>query len=171
MRLPYFQFATAPLGHNLRASILPERQGAWDTKEILSSFRLDQAGRLIFGSVGALRNSGTAVHEAWARRAMRKIFPQLGPVAFEAGWYGWIGMTADSAPRFHRLAPNMVSFSGYNGRGIAPGTAFGRLLAQVILGQVGEDDLPLAATPLRPTSLRGLKSAYYEIGAQAAHLL
>ena len=167
--LPYFQFATAPLGHNLRASILPERQGAWDTQEILSSFRLDQAGRLIFGSVGALRGSGMAIHQAWARRAMRRIFPQLGPVRFEAGWYGWIGMTADSAPRFHRLAPNMLSFSGYNGRGIAPGTVFGRLLAQHILGRIGEADLPLPVTVPEPAKLRVLKSAWYEMGAQLAH--
>ena len=53
--LPYFQFATQPLGHNIRQSILPERQGVWDTKEILSSYRFDRAGRLVFGSVGALR--------------------------------------------------------------------------------------------------------------------
>ncbi len=55
VHLPYFNMATPPLGDNLRRSILPERQGVWDTKEILSSFRFDQAGRLVFGSVGALR--------------------------------------------------------------------------------------------------------------------
>ncbi len=168
--LPYFQFATAPLSHNLRASILPERQGAWDTKEILSSFRFDQAGRLIFGSVGALRGGGEGVHRAWALRAIRRLFPQLGPVTFEAGWYGRIGMTADSAPRFHRLAPNVVSFSGYNGRGIAPGTAFGQLLAQHILGRMPVESLPLRALPLVPERFRTLKGAYYEIGAQLAHL-
>ncbi len=168
--LPYFQFATAPLSHNLRATILPERQGVWDTKEILSSFRLDRQGRLIFGSVGALRGSGTAIHQAWAKRSIRRIFPQLGPVAFEAGWYGRIGMTEDSAPRLHRMAQRLIGFSGYNGRGIAPGTAFGRLLARHILGDVSADELPLAATPLKPTPFRSLKGAYYEVGAQVAHL-
>ncbi|MFG3594726.1 FAD-dependent oxidoreductase [Bradyrhizobium sp. RDI18] len=29
---------------HLRASILPERQGVWDTREVLSSFRLDRSG-------------------------------------------------------------------------------------------------------------------------------
>lgn len=168
--LPYFQFATVPLGHNLRASILPERQGAWDTKEILSSFRLDREGRLIFGSVGALRGGGAAVHRAWAQRAMRRIFPQLGPMPFESGWYGRIGMTSDSAPRFHQLARNVVSFSGYNGRGIAPGTAFGRLLAQHVLGQVPVEDLPLRPTAPEPARFRALKGAFYEVGAQVAHL-
>ena len=168
--LPYFQVATSPLGHNLRQTILPGRQGAWDTKEILSSFRLDRAGRLIFGSIGALRGSGTGVHRAWALRAMRRIFPQLGPVDLEAGWYGRIGMTRDAVPRFHQSAPGIIGFSGYNGRGIAPGTAFGRLLAQIILGELSVDDLPLPATSVDPVRFRALKGAFYEIGAQVAHL-
>lgn len=57
IHLPYFNFATEPLSDNLRASILPERQGAWDTKQVLSSFRFDRAGRLVFGSVGALEEA------------------------------------------------------------------------------------------------------------------
>ncbi|HEX4766928.1 MAG TPA: FAD-binding oxidoreductase [Lichenihabitans sp.] len=168
--LPYFQFATAPLGHNLRATILPGREGAWDTKEILSSFRLDAAGRLLFGSVGALRGTGEAVHRAWARRAVRRIFPQLGDVTFDTGWFGRIGMTSDSTPRFHELAPNIIGFSGYNGRGIAPGTIFGRALARRILGQGSAEEMPLPATAPRAVSFRAVKGAYYEFGAQAAHL-
>lgn len=169
--LPYFQFATEPLGHNLRRTILPGRQGAWDTREVLSSFRIDHAGRLVFGSVGALRGTGRAVHEAWARRAIRRLFPDLGRVTFESAWYGRIGMTDDAVPRLHRLAEDVVSLSGYNGRGIAPGTAFGRVLADHLLGRTGADDLPLPWSEPKPAAWRGLKAAYYELGAQAAHLL
>ena len=168
--LPYFQVATRPLGHNLRATILPGREGAWDTKEVLSSFRLDAAGRLLFGSVGALRGTGEPVHRAWARRAIRRLFPQLGEVAFETAWYGRIGMTSDNVPRFHELAPKVIGFSGYNGRGIAPGTIFGRILARHILGQGDRTDLPLPVTAPETVRFRSLKGAYYEYGAQAAHL-
>jgi glycine/D-amino acid oxidase-like deaminating enzyme len=73
VHLPYFNFATEPLPHEIRRTILPERQGAWDTKRILSSFRFDRSGRLVFGSVGALRGSGTTVHRAWAKRAFLRI--------------------------------------------------------------------------------------------------
>ena len=170
VRLPYFNFATPPLGDNLRGSILPERQGAWDTREVLSSFRFDRAGRLVFGSVGALRGPGAAIHRDWGRRALGKLFPQLKGVDFEHGWYGQIGMTATSLPRFHRLDRNVVSFSGYNGRGIAPGTVLGRCLADLILGRIGDDDLPLPLTPPAPDRARRLKEAYYEVGAQLAHL-
>jgi L-pipecolate oxidase len=96
-----------------------------------------------------------------------KLFPQLKDVAFETEWYGNIGMTVDHLPRFHRLGRNVVSFSGYNGRGIAPGTVFGRCLAQLTLGKVGEDDLPLPVsdarslpqpTPVSPEICRHLRS-------------
>ena len=100
----------------------------------------------MFGSVGALRGTGLAVHRAWAKRALRKVFPRLGDVEFEHQWYGMIGMTADNLPRFHRLADNVVTFCGYNGRGIGPGTVFGRVLADHILGRIAEKDLPLPVT-------------------------
>jgi glycine/D-amino acid oxidase-like deaminating enzyme len=170
VHLPYFNLATVPLGENLCRSILPGREGAWDTKEILSSFRMDQAGRLVFGSVGSLRNTGAAVHKGWARRSLARLFPQIGDVQFECEWYGKIGMTDDALPRFHRFAPNVVGFSGYNGRGIAPGTVFGKALAAHILGRVAEADLPLPLTDPRDASFRAIKEMWYEAGAQIAHL-
>ncbi len=169
VHLPYFNFATTPLSDNLRKSILGGREGVWDTKEILSSYRMDKAGRLVFGSVGALRNTGLSVHKAWAKRSLRKLFPQIGDVEFECEWYGKIGMTDNALPRFHKFAPNVVGFSGYNGRGIAPGTVFGRTLAQHILGHLSEADLPLPMTaPLEPR-FRAVKELWYEAGAQVAH--
>jgi glycine/D-amino acid oxidase-like deaminating enzyme len=169
VHLPYFNLATTPLGDNLRKSILAGREGVWDTKEILSSYRMDQAGRLVFGSVGALRNCGLAIHKAWARRSLKKLFPQIGDVEFECEWYGKIGMTDNALPRFHKFAPNVIGFSGYNGRGIAPGSVFGRTLAQHILGQLAESDLPLPLTPLAEPSFRAVKELWYEAGAQVAH--
>lgn len=171
VHLPYFNFATEPLSEAVRSSILPERQGAWDTREVLSSFRFDRAGRLVFGSVGALRGGGAAVHRAWAKRALKRLFPRIGAVRFEAEWYGLIGMTQDNLPRFHKLGRNVVSFCGYNGRGIAPGTVFGRALAAHILGQVKEADLPLPLSVPANPPFRAVKEAYYEVGAQLAHLI
>ncbi|WP_112313169.1 NAD(P)/FAD-dependent oxidoreductase [Pseudogemmobacter bohemicus] len=168
--LPYFNMATPPLPPGIAAGIVPGRQGVWDTKEVLSSFRFDAQNRLVFGSVGALRAGGMAVHGAWARRALARIFPQLAPVEFESAWYGRIGMTADNLPRFHQLAEGVYGFSGYNGRGIAPGTVFGRLMAGFLAGEIAVGDLPLPLSPLQPARLRALRSAWYEAGAQAVHL-
>ena len=169
IRVPYFNFATRPLSDELRAAILPGREGCWDTRMIMNSFRFDQAGRLLFGSIGALRLAGLEVHRAWAKRALKKTFPQIGEVAFEAQWYGMMGMTRNALPRFHRLASNVVTFCGYNGRGIGTGTVFGRLLAEHVLGTLSEKDLPLPVTDPDAPAFPALREAYYEAGAQIAH--
>lgn len=168
--LPYFNLATQPLPPDVVKTVLPGRQGVWDTKEVLLSFRYDARNRLVFGSVGALRNTGTAVHRAWAKRALRRIYPQIGRVEFESGWFGHIGMTADNLPRFHRLDEGVFAFCGYNGRGIAPGTVFGRAMAAFLAGETRAEDLPLPLSQPAPATLRGLRSAFYEAGAQLVHL-
>ncbi len=170
VHLPYFNCATTPLPDDIRASILPGGQGAWDTKEVLSSFRMDARGRLVFGSVGALKGMGEVIHRDWALRALHRIFPQVGKVAFEAEWYGQIGMTDDNLPRFHRFADRVIAVCGYNGRGIAPGTVMGKTLAEHIAGQRPEDALPLPVTAPHEAKMRAVKEVFYEVGAQAVHL-
>ncbi|MER8779289.1 FAD-binding oxidoreductase [Mesorhizobium sp. M0977] len=171
IHIPYFNVATRPLPDKLQKSILPNREGCWDTKKILSSFRLDREGRLIFGSIGALGGTGARIHRSWAKRAIRKLFPQILDVELEFEWYGAIGTTSDHLPRFHRFAPNVVSICGYNGRGISPATVFGRVLADHILGKVADADLPLPLTTPETPAFRALKENYYELGAQLAHFV
>lgn len=169
VHLPYFNFATPPLDEPVRKSILPGGEGAWDTRKALSSFRLDGAGRLIFGSVGSLRAGEADVHEQWAKRALGKMFPQLGRIEFEHDWYGHIGMTADSLPRFHTYAPGVIGFSGYNGRGIAPGTVFGAILADLICGDRQLSELPLPLTAPKAARFRGLREGLHRAGSRALH--
>lgn len=171
VHLPYFNLATVPLSAEQRRGILPGGQGCWDTKTVLSSFRMDAAGRMVFGSVGALRGTGLPIHRSWARRALARLYPSLAGIGFEHEWYGRIGMTADALPRLHRFAPTIIGTSGYNGRGIAPGTVFGRVLAEHVLGRLPEAEMPLPVTSLEPAAWRVLRAAWYEIGAQAAHLV
>lgn len=168
--LPYFNLATAPLGENLRQSILPQRQGVWDTRQILSSFRLDQVGRLIFGSVGSLRGTGAMIHRSWGRRELLRLFPQLRDITFEHEWYGHIGMTDDAMPRLHLHGRQIISVGGYNGRGIAPGTIFGRDLSRLVTKQLAVEDMSLPLTRHAPAPFRGVREAFYDVGSQLAHL-
>ncbi|WP_331371660.1 NAD(P)/FAD-dependent oxidoreductase [Sinorhizobium chiapasense] len=167
--LPYFQFATNPLPEKVATRILPERQGAWDTGLVMTSFRMDQQNRMIFGSIGRLDAIAEGTHRAFAARSLRKLFPYIGDFRFEYWWDGSIGMTTNNLPAMHVLAPNVVSVSGYNGRGIAPGTVFGRALAQHVMGDASA--IPLAETPITPDPWRTVKSAFYQAGAHAKHFV
>jgi glycine/D-amino acid oxidase-like deaminating enzyme len=165
--LPYFNFATDPLPQALRASILPQGEGAWDTAQILTSFRLDAAGRFILGSVGALGSWDAKVHEGWARRRMARLYPQLAGIPFRHRWFGRIGTTPDAVPRLVQPGPGAFGVAGYNGRGIGPGTVLGRELALAALGRGALPDLA-TAMPATADRLRGLG---YRLGAAAWHLI
>jgi glycine/D-amino acid oxidase-like deaminating enzyme len=79
-------------------------------------------------------------------------------------------MTNDHLPRLHAPAENMIALAGYNGRGIAPGTVFGRELARHIAGEVSLDGLFLPVTSPQHALFRAVREGYYELGAQIAHL-
>ena len=167
----YFQMATTPLADDLRRSILPGLQGAWDTATVMTSFRLDRDGRLVLGAIGGLAPWSVAIHRAWARRKARALFPQLRPVEFEHEWFGRIATTADRVPRVLRLGKDAYSIFGYNGRGIAPGTTMGRAFAETVVSS-DERAFPLApvdvaGAPFAP----GLVGLAYDAGAAAAHLV
>ena len=140
----YFQVATTPLG-NRTDTILPERQGVWDTAPIMFNVRKDNFGRILIGSMG--RTHGRLTHR-WAKQNIKRLFPSLGKVDIEKTWFGQIAMTPDHLPRIYQLEKNIFTPIGYNGRGITPGTIFGRDLANFLsTGQ--EDKLPL---PIKKTN-------------------
>ena len=159
-RIHYFQLATTPLG-DLAKAILPERQGLWDTGKIMFSVRRDAYGRIIIGSMGRIVGQQKGLSVYWAKRNLRRLFPQLGPVEIEKSWFGQIAMTPDHLPRIHRLADGLYTPIGYNGRGITPGTIFGRAMAELLDGGK-EDELPLPITDLEIVSSAPVMSRFYE---------
>lgn len=166
----YCQFATAPLAKDLACRILPERHGVWDTATVMSSFRMDNSDRLIIGGIGRLDGVSERTHRAWAARKLRRLFPMVPANDFEFGWSGCIAMTADHMPKIVRIGPSGLMVYGYNGRGIAPGTVFGALLADYILTN-DESVLPLPILDRYRESLRLFKSRLYEAGASAVHFM
>lgn len=164
----YFQFATPPLPPTLAETILPQEHGAWDTFQVLTSFRKDQQGRLLVGSVGNLGKGGLAFHQQWAQRKMLRLYPQLEGVTFQRGWHGRIALTSDNMPRLSISEDGMMSVYGYNGRGIGPGTVFGELLARYAL-YGHEVALPLAITQGQSIPFAKVQGLAIECGARAWH--
>ncbi len=166
----FFQLATPPLPKEMRETILPGGHGAWDTAKILTSLRLDGEGRLIVGSIGRLDPGRRGIHASWMRRKTRQMFPQLGSISFEHGWYGTIGTTGDHLPRISQPEEGVIAVYGYNGRGIGPGTVFGRVLADYVLSD-GSGELPLPLTPMTPEPMRWLRALGIEAGVRAHHFV
>jgi len=140
-KIYFFQVATKPLGERANG-ILDQGRGLWDTGPIMFSLRRDAQGRIIIGSMGRLMGGNGGLSRRWAARTLRRLFPDLGDVEFETSWHGAIALMPDHLPRIHRLDEGLYTAIAYNGRGIAPGTIFGRAMAELLSG--GEEgDLPL----------------------------
>ena len=162
----YFQLATAPLGHNVAAQVLPGGEGCWDTGTVMTSFRKDQAGRLILGAMG--NPDALGLHAAWARRALARLFPQVGDAPFAHFWSGRIAMTSDHIPKVMRLGDAGFAVFGYSGRGIGPGTVIGAAAAQALLSG-DEAHLPLDAVDGYTEAFTGAKGQFYELAARLVH--
>lgn len=143
------QVATAPLAADVRATILPGRQPASDTRRLLTSFRLSPDGRLVMGGSGATGGQHKRSLEGHLHRAAAELFPHLPPMPWEFGWSGYFATTSDHVPHLFEPQPNLVIGLGCNGRGIALSTAMGRLLAERLLGRPAAD-LPLPVTVMKP---------------------
>lgn len=166
----YSQFATQPLPEAARRDILRNREGCWDTALIMSSFRMDQANRLIVGGVGNIEGFGSRVHRNWARSKLSRVFPALADIPFEHAWRGNIAMTGDHIPKIVEFGPSAFACFGYSGRGIGPGTVFGTATANALLNS-SHDGLPVVPIVSHSDRFTALKTCYYEVGATLTHMV
>lgn len=164
----FFQVASAPLRSDAANDILPERQGAWDTRSVLSSMRRDDDGRVVLGSLGRGDGKPALYIRSWADSVQRHYFPQLGRVDWEFTWSGVIGFTPDHTLRIFEPAPGLLAVCGYNGRGVTTGTVVGKGFAQYIVDG-DEQLLPLPIRAAEPVRGRVFRSRAYECGFTLYH--
>lgn len=158
----YFQLATTPLNESAN-HIFPGGQGLWDTGKVMFNTRRDCFDRLLVGSMGKIiGDAENGLSYRWARKQISRLFPELPEVEFEEAWHGKIAMTPDHLPRIYELDDNLFTPIGYNGRGIATGTIFGKAIAGILTGQ-SKEDLPLPVTELSPFPAGRLKSHLYQV--------
>jgi len=154
--LASYQAATAPLGDNLRRSILPEGQVVSDTRRLLAYYRLDPQGRLVLGGRGRFLESSDPADYSSVKARLSQLFPQLGAPQWQFFWSGRVALTLDHYPHFHELAPGLATALGYNGRGVAMASRLGAVLADWASGRPAAE-LPMPATPLRRIPLHALR--------------
>ncbi|MBT67867.1 MAG: FAD-dependent oxidoreductase [Thiotrichales bacterium] len=166
----YFQAATKPLSKDSLEGILPNNEGCWDTATVMSSFRLDSDNRFIIGGIGNLGPNISKIHSAWAKRKMQSIFPSLENTSLDYFWGGQIAMTDDHIPKILCIGQNAYSIFGYSGRGIGPGTFFGKSIVETFLTG-SEESLPIIPTHSNDEIFGKLKGNFIEFGAKLNHLI
>ena len=141
------QIATEPLPPALQARLMPLRAGISETRKITYYCRIDPEGRFVIGGRGHSSEQLDPSTREQLRRAAVARFPELADASWRYGWACRVGMTLDDLPRLHRLAPGVWTAYGYCGRGVAMGTALGRVLRDAIRG-VPAERLDFPVTPI-----------------------
>jgi glycine/D-amino acid oxidase-like deaminating enzyme len=165
-----FQCATDPLPEAIANTIIPERQGLWDTRLLLTSSRVDHEDRLIMSSPGALSGWDKVIRMNWMTRLRDKLYPQVKGIPWAFHWTGQIGTTSTKILRVQLVAPGVYAPSGFNGRGIGVGTVIGKHLAE-LLASGNLDEFPFPVENLYREKWQQTRSCYIKLGTLALQFI
>ena len=148
MPINNFVVATEPLGDDA-ARVLGEDIAVADSKFVVNYYRLSADKRLIFGGGESYGYRFPADIAAKVRKPMCEIYPHLKDVKIDYAWGGTLAITMKRLPYLARIAPNILSASGYSGHGVGSATQAGQLMAAAIRGETEGFDT-MAAIPTTP---------------------
>lgn len=154
MPINNYILATRPLPQDVARQLIRDDVAVADSRFVINYFRLSADRRLIFGGGESYGYRFPADIKAYVRKPMIEIYPQLRDVQIDYGWGGTLAITMSRLPHLARLAPNILSISGYSGHGLGMATLSGKLAAQAIGGTAERFDvlasLPASAFPGGP---------------------
>jgi gamma-glutamylputrescine oxidase len=150
MPINNFIVATEPLGARTK-EVLTRDVAVADSRFVVNYFRLSHDGRLLFGGGESYGYRFPANIASVVRKPMQVVFPHLKDVRIDYAWGGTLGITMKRFPYVARVAPNVLSASGYSGHGVGTATHAGYLMARAIEGDSdGFDTMGCIPTPAFP---------------------
>jgi gamma-glutamylputrescine oxidase len=157
--------ATAPLGAERAAQLLPTGMCVEDVRYILDYFRLSADHRLIFGGGVVYGGTDPADVVKKLRPNLDKVFPQLADVAIDYAWSGNFALSFSRVPQMGRLGSSIYFAHGYSGHGVTGSHLFGRILSEAIRGDLTRFDT-FAGLPWIPfPGGRLLRAPYSTLGS------
>jgi glycine/D-amino acid oxidase-like deaminating enzyme len=147
--------ATAPLPEAIAREVMPSRAVLYESGAVTVYYRVDSAQRLLIGGRGPMREVSSVSSIPHLIDYARRLWPALagvggragvaglGPVQWTHAWGGRLAMTTDHYPHIHEPAEGVLVCLGYNGRGVAMGTAMGAQLARRIATPSAALDMPI----------------------------
>jgi glycine/D-amino acid oxidase-like deaminating enzyme len=135
--------ATAALPDAIARGIMPSRASLYESGTVTIYYRVDAGQRLLIGGRGPMREIAAVSSIPHLLRYARALWPALAQTRWTHAWGGRLAMTPDQYPHIHEPADGVLICLGYNGRGIAMGTAMGAQLARRIMNPSSEIDMPI----------------------------
>ena len=144
-----FIVATEVLDAALRDELIPRRRMVFDTRHLLSYWRLSPDGRMVFGGRTSLAPTTVARARDVLSRELVRVHPQLAGVPIEYAWGGSVAITRDRLPHCGRI-DGVAYATGCNGTGVALATWFGFSAAAWLTGAAPPPAFAQLAFPRDP---------------------
>lgn len=141
MPINNFILATEPLEESVAQRVIANGMAVADSKFVVNYYRLSPDRRLLFGGQESYGYRFPSDIKGFVRKAMLSIYPYLKDTRIDYGWGGTLAITMSRLPHLARIAPNVLSVSGYSGHGVAIATLSGKIAAEAIRGQSEQFDL------------------------------
>jgi gamma-glutamylputrescine oxidase len=136
-----FMVATEELEPETQQALIADNRAVADSRFVVNYFRFSDDHRLLFGGAESYGARFPRDIAARVRPRLLAVFPQLADVRIDFAWGGAIGITRTRMPCFARVAPNVLSLSGYSGHGLGMATMAGQIAAETVAGQAERFDL------------------------------
>ena len=133
--------ATEPLGAARARALIRSGACVHSTKFVVDYYRCTADHRLLFGGGETYSDRPLADPEAFVRRYMLRVFPQLADVRIDYAWSGRLAITMSRLPHVGRLAPNGFYAQGFSGHGVALTQIAGKLVAEAVAGTAERFDV------------------------------
>jgi gamma-glutamylputrescine oxidase len=134
MPINNYVIATEPLGESRARQLIRDNVCVADSRFVVNYYRCSADHRMLFGGGESYGYRFPTDIKSFVRKCMLQIYPQLADVKIDYGWGGTLAITMSRLPFFERLAPNILSASGYSGSGVAMATGAGAIAAEAIDG-------------------------------------
>ena len=148
MPINNFIVATEPLGARA-TEVLTRDVAVADSRFVVNYFRLSHDKRLLFGGGESYGYRFPRDIRAVVRKPMLQVFPHLADLPLDYAWGGTLAITMKRMPYLARVAPNILSASGYSGHGVGNAVQAGKFMAEAVKGQSDGFDT-YAAIPTPP---------------------
>jgi glycine/D-amino acid oxidase-like deaminating enzyme len=135
--------ATASLSDAVARQVMPSRCVLYESGTVTVYYRVDAGDRLLIGGRGPMREicATSAIPHLLAYACT--LWPAVAQSRWTHAWGGRLAMTSDHYPHIHEPAAGVLMCVGYNGRGVALGTAMGAQLANRIIDRSARFDMPI----------------------------
>ncbi|TKI06997.1 NAD(P)/FAD-dependent oxidoreductase [Martelella alba] len=147
---------TRPLTEQERRVVLPKGITFTDLRKSGGFGRLDSFGRLQSGGA-VFTPTGKEYGMAHARLRMQELFPSLAGIELEYYWEGYCAITEEWVPSLQIHDVDFYSFIGFSTRGVALSFSVGRILAELISGELSHEDSPLFVCKNKILPLHAIK--------------